>query len=422
MNKVSELVGNNNAAALFFEETVTRKIQESVVLKGQRADGRGLLEIRPLHAQAGGISSLLHGTGIFYRGQTHILPVLTLGAPGDAQSVEGDAEYSKHYIHHYNFPPFSTGETGRVGGANRRMIGHGALAEKALLPVLPSKEIFPYTIRIVSEALSSNGSTSMGSVCGSTIALMDAGVPISSPVTGISCGLMHHDGKEVVVTDIQGPEDHYGDMDFKVAGTKNGITAIQLDVKVPGISMNVVSEVFKQTKSAREQILEVITKAIPEPRAKISPHAPEIISMKIKTDQIGMVIGPGGKMIKSILEETKATAIDIDDDGLVLITGKDGSAQKARDIVAKLTKEFTAGEKFEGTISKIMPFGAFATIDGGEGLIHVSEFASFRVEKPEDFVQVGMKVPVVVKEIDERKRVNLSIKQANPDFFKKPSA
>ncbi len=404
-----------------FEEEVNQFIHDQAIDNGKRADGRRLDEIRPLYAQAGGISSLLHGSGIFYRGQTHIMSILTLGAPGDAQVTEGTENGDgKRYIHQYNFPPFSTGETGKTGNPSRRSIGHGALAEKALTPMIPAKEIFPYTIRVVSEAVSSNGSTSMGSVCGSTLALLDAGVPIKRPVAGISSGVMIRNDKEYkVLTDIQGPEDHYGDMDFKVAGTREGVTAIQMDVKVDGIPVSILGEAFEKAKSARFQILDVIEKAIPEARKDISVFAPKILTLKIKQDMIGLVIGPGGKMIKGIKEETGVEAIDINDDGTVFITGKNGTAEKAYTIINGMTREYKAGERFEGVVTKIMEFGAFVKIGyDTEGLVHISEIAPFRVDVVSKYLQVGQKIPVIIKEKDERGRYSLSIKQADKDFIK----
>jgi polyribonucleotide nucleotidyltransferase len=404
-----------------FEEKVDAMIHEQVLKNNRRADGRGIDELRPLFAQAGGISNVLHGSGIFYRGGTHILSVLTLGGPADAQIINGMEESTdaKRFMHHYNFPPYSTGETGRMGGTNRRMIGHGALAEKALLPMIPKNTDFPYTIRLVSEAMSSNGSTSMGSVCASTIALMDGGVPMKAPVAGIASGLMMDDkGNYKVLTDIQGPEDHYGDMDFKVAGTKNGVTAIQMDVKVAGVPIPALAEAFEKAKIARLQILEVITKEIAEPRKDISASAPKILVLKIRPDQIGGVIGSGGKVIKEIKEKTGAD-IDIEDDGTVYCTGKDGSAEKAKAIIEEMTHEYKPGERYEGEVTKIADFGAFVRIGNGktEGLVHVSEIATFRVENVNTILKVGEKVPVVVKEVDtERGRVSLSIKMADPNW------
>ena len=408
----------------YIEEKLDELIHEQVLKHDKRADGRGIDELRPLFAQAGGVSPILHGSGIFYRGGTHVLSVLTLGGPRDALVIEGmeEKQEAKRFMHHYNFPPFSVGETGRMGGTNRRMIGHGNLAEKALLPIIPKIEDFPYTIRLVSEALSSNGSTSMGSVCGSTLALMDGGVPIKKPLAGIASGLMS-DGKGTykVLTDIQGPEDHYGDMDFKVAGTRDGITAIQMDVKVSGIPISVLEIAFEKAKKARLQILDVITKAIPEARKDISPNAPKILVIKIKPDQIGGIIGSGGKTIKSIKEKTGAE-IDIEDDGTVYLTGKNGSAEKAKVIVESMTHEYKPGEKFEGTVVRVEAFGAFVNIGyETDGLVHVSEIAPFRIENVANYLKIGDKVPVVVKEIDERGRIALSIKATAPDFVKKKS-
>ncbi|MEI6420507.1 MAG: polyribonucleotide nucleotidyltransferase, partial [bacterium] len=389
-----------------FEEKINEVIHEGVLNKERRADGRGMDEIRPLFAQAGGISPVLHGTGIFYRGGTHVLSVLTLAGPGQAQTLDGNdgTETDKRFMHHYNFPPYSTGETGRMGGTNRRMIGHGALAEKALLPMIPEQVNFPYTIRVVSEALSSNGSTSMGSVCASTIALMDGGVPIKKPVAGIASGIMidvKNPTRYKVLTDIQGPEDHYGDMDFKVAGTRDGVTAIQMDVKVSGISVEALAIAFEKAKAARYQILDVIAAAIPNTRAEISKHAPKILTLKIKQDQIGMVIGSGGKTIKEIKERTDVEAIDINDDGIIYITGKNGSAEKAFSIISDMTHEYSRGERFVGEVTKLAEFGAFVKLLGDtEGLVHVSEIANFRVDRVTDVLKLGEKVPVVVKEVD----------------------
>ncbi len=407
-------------AGEYFEEKVDELLHIEAIKNDRRPDGRSMDEVRPLFAQAGGVSKTLHGSGIFYRGGTHILSVLTLGGPGDSQLIDNmeERDGNKRFIHHYNFPPYSVGETGRMGGANRRMIGHGALAEKALQAVIPEKEVFPYTIRIVSESMASNGSTSMGSVCGGTLALMDAGVPIKNPVAGIASGLMmNEEGEYKVLTDIQGPEDHHGDMDFKVAGTKDGVTAIQMDVKVSGVPREVLREALEKAKVARLHILETITKEISTPREKISAYAPEIKVMKIKPDQIGMVIGSGGKTVNEIREQT-GTEIDIEEDGTVFITGKNGGAEKAMEIIAALTKEFAVGEKTEGKVVKIMDFGAFVDLGGGkDGLVHVSEFAPFRVENVADFVKEGDVLPIVVKAIDDQGRLKLSVKDIDPKFF-----
>ncbi len=407
-----------------YEERVNDYIHDEAIKNGRRADGRKLDEIRPLFAQAGGLSPVVHGAGLFYRGATHVLGVLTLGGPGDAQLID-TIEYQeakKTFMLHYNFPPFSVGETGRVGGMNRRAIGHGALAEKALRAVLPQKETFPYTVRIVCESLASNGSTSMASVCAGTLALMDAGVPITRPVAGIAMGMMSDAaaGEYKVLTDIQGPEDHHGDMDFKVAGTEAGVTAVQMDVKVEGVPLKVLVEAFKQAKTARMQILGVITKEIPTPRADISPRAPKILVTHVQVDQIGLVIGPGGKMINGIKERTKCDEITIEDDGTVFVTGRNGTAEAALKEIEDLTREYMVGDRFEGPVVRIMDFGAFVKIGpNNDGLVHVSEVAPFRINKITDAVQIGDVVPVVLKEIDEKGRYNLSIKAADPDWASK---
>ncbi len=393
--------------------------------KNTRADGRKIDEIRKLFAKAGGISDVLHGSGIFYRGETHVLSVLALGGPEDMQTIEGmEFQSKKRFMHHYNFPPYSGGETGRVGGINRREMGHGFLAEKALTPVIPEKISFPYTIRVVSESTASNGSTSQASICAATIALMDGGVPIKTPVAGISIGLMENatGDKYVLLSDIQGPEDHYGDMDFKVAGTKNGITAIQLDVKVAGVKIPILKEALSRAKTARLQILETITAEIAKPRESISPNAPKILVTKINKDQIGMIIGPGGKNINAIREQT-GTEITIEEDGTVFVTGKNGGADKAVEIIESMTHEYKVGDKAEGEVVKIMDFGVFVKIGHDtEGLVHVSEIAPFRVEKISDIIKEGDKVPVKVIKVDERGRLSFSIKEADSNFFKPKSA
>jgi polyribonucleotide nucleotidyltransferase len=411
---------NISLALEYMENEIDALLHTEAIKNNRRADGRAMDEVRELFAQAGGVSNIIHGTGIFYRGGTHIFSALTLGGPDDSQIIDGIEEQTKkRYMHHYNFPPFSVGETGRVGGFNRRMIGHGALAEKALEPVLPPVESFPYTIRVVSEALASNGSTSMGSVCGSTLALMDGGVPIKAPVAGIAMGLMMDaSGAYKVLTDIQGPEDHHGDMDFKVAGTESGITAVQMDVKVSGVPIAILKEALEDAKKARLTILRTIHEAIAEPRASISPNAPKIMTMKIKPEQIGSVIGSGGKIINGIKDKTGAE-ISIEDDGSVFVIGKNESAEKALAMIEQIVHEYKAGERYEGEVVKILDFGAFVKIGHeADGLVHISEIAPFRIDKIEDALHVGEKVPVVVKEVDDRGRINLSIKLADPDFIK----
>lgn len=411
-----------NRLDAYFELRLDEHVHELAIKEGKRVDGRRFDEIRPLFAQAGGISPIIHGTGLFYRGQTHVLAALTLGGPGDAQLIDTIEfqDKKKSFMLHYNFPPFSVGETGRVGGMNRRMIGHGALAEKSIRAVLPTKDVFPYTIRIVSECLASNGSTSMATVCASTLALMDAGVPITRPAAGIAMGLMS-DGKNYkVLTDIQGPEDHHGDMDLKVAGTSEGVTGVQMDVKVDGVPLKVLVEAFAQAKKARLEILEVIAKEIPTARPDISPRAPKILSTKVKVDQIGLVIGPGGKTINGIRERTGCDDITIEEDGTVFVTGKAKTAEAALKEIVDLTRDYEVGERFEGPVVRLMDFGAFVKIGPNtDGLVHVSEMAPFRIDKVTDAVQLGDVVPVIIKEIDEKGRYNLSIKAADPEWASK---
>jgi polyribonucleotide nucleotidyltransferase len=410
-------------ADAYFEDKIDSFVHDLAIVEGKRVDGRRFDEIRPLYAKAGGISPIIHGSGLFYRGETHVLAALTLGGPGDAQLIDTIEfqDKKKSFMLHYNFPPFSVGETGRVGGMNRRMIGHGALAEKSLRAVLPQKDTFPYTIRIVADCLASNGSTSMASVCAGTLALMDAGVPITKPVAGIAMGMMSDAKKGVykVLTDIQGPEDHHGDMDFKVAGTAQGVTGVQMDVKVEGVPLTVLEQAFVQAKKARLEILDVIAKELPAPRPTISPRAPEIVMMKVKPDQIGLVIGGGGKTINGIKDVTGVEDITIEDDGSVFITGKGGTAGKAKAMIEAVVKEYLPGEVYEGEVTRMMDFGAFVRIGPGkeaEGLVHVSEVAPFRIEKISQALAVGDKVRVMIKEIDEKGRLNLSIKAIDPDF------
>ena len=415
-------------AKKLFHGAINDFIHQISIDDNKRIDGRGFDELRNLYANAGGISPILHGSGIFYRGGTHIFSALTLGAPGDSQVIDGmETHTDKRFMHHYNFPPFSVGEVGRVGGMNRRMIGHGALAEKALIPILPSKDEFPYTIRIVSEVLSSNGSSSMGSVCGSTLALMDAGVPIKKPVAGIASGLMMQlfdsaqgqNFKYKILTDIQGPEDEHGDMDFKVAGTRDGVTAVQMDVKVDGIPLPILKEAFEKAKMARIKILDVIEAEIKEPRKELSPKAPRIISIKIKPEQIGMVIGTGGKVINEIKDST-VVEIDIEEDGTVYITGEATGAEKAKALIEDIVKEYKEGDRVFGEVVRVADFGVIVKLGSkSDGLVHVSEIAPFRIEKVETYMKVGMKVPVIIKGIDDKGRLKLSIKDADPNFVQK---
>ena len=399
---------------------VLYKMQKNIVrswLKDEhkRVDGRGIDDIRPLSAEVG-LLPRVHGSGMFTRGQTQVLTVATLGALGDAQKLDGldEAEQNKRYIHHYNFPSYSVGETKPSRGPGRREVGHGALAERALEPVIPSEEEFPYAIRLVSEVLSSNGSTSQASVCGSTLALMDAGVPIKAPVAGISVGLIDEGDSFMTMLDIQGLEDFHGDMDFKVAGTKDGITAIQMDLKIDGLTPEIIREAFAKTKAARIKIIdEVILKAIDQPREDLSRFAPRVESMQIDPEKIRDVIGSGGKTIQKIIADT-GVKIDIDDTGKVLIMSADGdSLNKAKDIITGIVKEPEPGEIYVGTVTRIMQFGAFVEIlPGKEGLVHISKLDQSRVEKVEDVVNVGDEIKVKVIEIDKQGRINLSKKDA----------
>ena len=407
-----------------FDDTENEILHKKAINENKRADGRAMDGLRDLYAQAGGLSSILHGSGIFYRGGTHVLSVLTLGGPEDRNLVDGiQLKEEKRFMHHYNFPPYSGGEVGRTGSTNRREIGHGALAEKALAMVLPSVTDFPYTMRIVSESMASNGSTSQASICASTLALMDGGVPIKAPVAGIAMGLMYeNDSKYKILTDIQGPEDHHGDMDFKVAGTRDGVTAIQLDVKVDGVPVKILGEAMKQSKNARVTIIDKIEQEIKEPRKDISPKAPKILIIKINPDKIGMVIGGGGKTIKEIKEKSGAE-ITIEDDGTVYFTGVGDSAENAKKIVEEMTHEFKAGEILKGEVVKIADFGAFVRLNHfTDGMVHISEIAPFRVERVSDIIKEGMIVPVKIIKVDaEQGRIGLSIKEADKDFFKNKS-
>jgi polyribonucleotide nucleotidyltransferase len=404
-----------------FTQAVRDTLRRETVL-GRRADGRALTALRPLYAQAGNISPILHGSGIFYRGGTHVLSVLTLGAPDESLAVDTIEEHNgkRRFMHHYNFPPFSAGETGKVGNPNRRMVGHGALVEKALAAVLPPEDTFPYSMRVVSECFASNGSTSMASVCASTIALMDGGVPITAPVVGIAMGLMTHDGKHAILTDIQGPEDEHGDMDFKVAGTETGITALQLDVKVDGVPLSILVDALRGARHAHKSILDVITSTIAGPRGDISPNAPEIITLAIAPNKIGTLIGPGGKTLRRIRDRAGAQDIQVEEDGTVYAIGVRGSAERAAQAVSDLTREYRVGEQLEGAVSRIVPFGAFVRInESTEGLVHISDIAPFRIARVEDALAVGERVPVIVKEVDGKGRLALSIAAADADFVRR---
>ncbi|MFA6896879.1 MAG: polyribonucleotide nucleotidyltransferase [Patescibacteria group bacterium] len=399
-------------AKLVLDEEIDAFVHTAAIRRGERPDGRRMDEVRLISAEVN-ILPRTHGSGLFQRGETQALTVLTLGAPGDEQTIDGmKEETTKTFMHHYSFPPYSVGEVKPMRGPGRREIGHGALAEKAIEPLIPSREIFPYTIRLVSEVLGSNGSSSQASICGSALALMDGGVPIPRLAAGIAMGLMSdREGNYKVLTDIQGPEDHYGDMDFKVAGTTEGITAIQMDVKIGGISIDVLEEAVMKAREARVHIIGIMSSAIAEPRAEMSPYAPRITSFRINPDKIRDVIGPGGKKINEIIAATGVT-IDIEDDGTVLITSKDAeAAQKATAWIKDITREVIPGEIFQGKVVKIMTFGAFVEIlPGQEGLVHISELAPTRIEKVEDVVKVGDTIAVKVKGIDDQGRINLTHK------------
>ena len=402
-----------------FDEYLEAEVTKAILEKELRIDGRQLDEIRPLAAEVG-ILPRTHGTGLFSRGETQVLSIVTLGAPGDAQILDEmtETDTKKSYIHYYNAPPYAYGEAGAFRSAGRREVGHGALAEKALIPVLPAKEDFPYTILVVSEVMGSNGSSSMASTCGSSLSLMDAGVPIKKPVAGIAMGLASDkQGRFKVLTDLQDFEDGEGGMDFKVAGTLDGVTAIQMDTKTDGLTMEVCRETLAKAKEARMKILGVITQAIPSPRADLSPYAPRIVSLRIDPEKIGDVIGTGGKIINEIIDVCDVK-IDIDDDGLVAITGTNSEGvAKAIEWIENIVKEVEAGEVYTGKVTRLMDFGAFVEIlPGKEGLVHISEFSTNRVDKITDVAQVGQELTVKVIEIDDKGRINLSVKQADPNY------
>lgn len=390
-------------------------VREMILEEHKRPDGRKIDEIRPLSCEVG-VLPRVHGSAIFTRGQTQVMSIVTLGTNSEAQELDGlDEETTKRYMHQYNFPAYSVGEARTSRGPGRREIGHGALAEKALVPVIPSEEEFPYAIRVVSEVLSSNGSTSQASICGSTLALMDAGVPIKKPVAGISTGLVtdkNDPSRYIMLTDIQGIEDFFGDMDFKVGGTKDGITAIQVDIKIDGLTYDIIKEAFERTKVARDYILDnIMLPVISEPRKEVSKYAPKIMMANICKDKIKDVIGPGGKMINKIIDET-GVKIDINDDGKVCVYANDSeSGKKAMDMILDIAKIIEVGGIYNGKVTRIMPFGAFVDIGGGnEGLLHVSKISSKRVEKVEDVLSVGDEVTVKVSEIDNQGRINLNMK------------
>jgi polyribonucleotide nucleotidyltransferase len=400
-----------------FKDVTKQLMRRQIVEDGVRVDGRKLDEVRPVSCQVGLLPTRVHGSAVFNRGLTQVLSTVTLGTPGDAQTLDDlNPEEEKRYLHHYNFPPYSVGETKPMRSPGRREIGHGALAERAILPVLPPQEECPYVLRVVSEVLSSNGSTSMGSVCGSTLALMDAGIPIEKPVSGAAMGLIKEGSEVRILTDIQGIEDFLGDMDFKVAGTDSGITALQMDMKITGLPMEVIAKAIEQAKPARLHILEKMLATIDKPRAQMSPFAPSLLTFKIDPDLIGLVIGPGGKTIKGITEQTGAK-VDIEDDGTITVSAVDQEkAKKALNIIQGMTRKLDEGDVYVGRVTRIIPIGAFVEVlPGKEGMIHISQLADYRVGKVEDEVAVGDEVIVKVREIDSKGRLNLTRLGIHPD-------
>jgi len=390
---------------------VKEEVRRLITVEKIRPDGRKVDEIRPL-SSAVGVLPRTHGSGLFTRGQTQVLSVCTLGALGDVQILDGlDLEESKRFMHHYNFPPFSVGETGPMRGPGRREIGHGALGERALEPVVPSEREFPYTIRLVSEVLESNGSTSQASICASTLAMMDAGVPIKAPVAGIAMGLVKNEDHYTILTDIQGIEDHLGDMDFKVAGTRKGVTALQMDIKIKGLTRDILEEALQQARKGRMEILDHMLQTLSEPRKELSKYAPKILIMHINPDKIREVIGPSGKQINKIIDET-GVKIDIEQDGTIFISSVDEAAnQKAKQIIEDIVREVEVGQVYLGKVKRIEKFGAFVELfNGKDGLVHISELAEERVGKVEDVVSIGDEILVKVTEIDKQGRVNLSRK------------
>ncbi|MFA7087848.1 MAG: polyribonucleotide nucleotidyltransferase [Patescibacteria group bacterium] len=405
------------------EKAIDAEVTRAIIEDKKRVDGRALNEIRELSAQVA-VLPRDHGTSLFSRGETQVMSIATLGAPGLEQSLEGiEGQSKKRYMHHYNFPPYSVGEASPLRGTGRREIGHGALAEKALLPMIPNKEDFPYTIRLVSETLGSNGSSSMASTCASTLALMDAGVPIKKPVVGIAMGLASNKdmSKWEVLTDIQDLEDGEGGMDFKITGTDSGLTAIQLDTKTDGLTEEIITKTLSQGRAALNEILNVILTAIPAPRAELSKYAPRLISFMVDPEKIGAIIGPGGKIINRIIDET-GVSIDIEDNGLVMICGTEAEkVDEAVRQVKEIVHVFEAGEVIKGKVVRILDFGAFVSLNASQdGMVHVSELAPYRVEKPSDFLNIGDIVTVKIKEIDDQGRVNLTMKglEENAELWK----
>ncbi|MEM6283804.1 MAG: polyribonucleotide nucleotidyltransferase, partial [Chloroflexota bacterium] len=391
------------------ESVLKNEIRRRITEDGIRPDGRTSEQIRDLYAEVN-LLPRVHGTGMFKRGQTQVLTIATLGTPRDSQNLDGlYPEDTKRYLHHYNFPPYSVGETGRMGSTKRREVGHGALAENALLPMIPDDKEFPYTIRLVSEVMSSNGSTSMASVCGSTLALMDAGVPIKRPVAGIAMGLIKEGDNVAVLTDIQGLEDHLGDMDFKVAGTANGITALQMDIKIAGVTGEILTQALSQAKDARMQILDVILSAMPESREQLSEHAPRMITVKIDPEKIGMVIGPGGKTVRS-MQDRHDVKIDIDNDGSVFIGGLQATAvSRAVDEIMALTEDAEVGRIYTGKVKRIEDYGVFVEfLPGKDGMVHISQLSDHHVASASDEVSIGDEIMVMVTDVDKSGKVRLS--------------
>ncbi len=417
---LSEDEDNKKDIKQIIEDIVASEVRRLITEEGIRPDNRTPEEIRPIWTEVG-VLPRVHGSGIFTRGQTQVLTAATLGVLSEAQTIDGlGIEDEKRYMHHYNFPPYSVGDTRPMRGPGRREIGHGALAEKALLPVIPSEEEFPYTLRLVSEVLSSNGSSSQASVCGSTLALLDAGVPIKAMVAGIAMGLIEEDGKITILTDIQGLEDHLGDMDFKVAGTREGVTAIQMDIKISGITKEVLEEALKDAYKGRMHILGKMEESIKAPREELSKYAPRIYTLQVDPDKIRDIIGPGGKVINSIIDET-GVKIDIEDEGKVFIAAIDSeSGRKAVEIVENIVKDVEVGETYVGKVTKIMNFGAFVEVlNGKEGLVHISNLAHEHVKNVDDVVKVGDEIAVKVTEIDKQGRINLSRKALLPKIENK---
>jgi len=411
-----KLVATDKAVSATYKEITKIFMRRQVIEQSLRIDGRKLDEVRPVSADTG-ILPRVHGSGLFNRGLTQVLSIATLGSPSDAQEMDDlHPDEKKRYLHHYNMPPYSVGEVKPMRSPGRREIGHGALAERAIVPVLPTAKEFPYVLRVVSEVLSSNGSTSMGSVCASTLALMDAGVPITKPVSGVAMGLIQEGDQVRILTDIQGIEDFLGDMDFKVAGTDSGITALQMDMKITGIAMSTIRDAVIQAKAGRMHILGKMLEALGKPRLDLSPYAPRLLTIQINPDQIGLVIGPGGRNIKGITEETGAK-VDIADDGTVTISSTDGDgAKRARQMIEGMTRRVSAGDVYAGTVTRIIPIGAFVEfLPGKEGMVHISQLAESRVGKVEDEVAVGDEVIIKIREVDQRGRFNLTRLGIHPD-------